>query len=89
MEQDENSNAKIDEQPTSTPAEPTATEKVIESYKKMYKQEHEARLRAEKEANELARVMTNMSIQQPEQPKKQTFNELVDSLFGGRKNGNV
>lgn len=69
------------------PAEPTATEKVIESYKRMYEQEHELRLQKEKEANDLARIMTNMTIPTSPPPKKKTMDELVNDLFGGKKNG--
>lgn len=69
------------------PAEPTATEKVIESYKRMYEQEHELRLQKEKEANDLARIMTNMTIPASPPPKKKTMDELVNDLFGGKKNG--
>lgn len=78
----------VSRETNSTPTEPTATEQVINSYKKMYEQEHELRLQKEKEANELARIMTNMTIQTtPQPPKKKSLNELVDDLFGGGQHG--
>ena len=93
MENEIQSPEKIDDvsrETISTPAEPTATEQVIASYKKMYEQEHELRLQKEKEANELARIMTNMTIQTtPQPPKKKSLNELADDLFGGGKNGKL
>ena len=93
MEQETQSPEKIENvshETNSTPAEPTATEQVINSYKKMYEQEHELRLQKEKEANELARIMTNMSIQTtPQPPKKKNLNELIDDLFGGGQNGKL
>lgn len=80
----------VSRETNSQPTEPTATQKVIESYKAMYEQEHELRLRAEKEADDLARTMTNMSIQKaPQPPKEKTLNELVDDLFGGGENGKL
>lgn len=80
----------VSRETNSTPAEPTATEKVINSYKQMYEQEHELRLQKEREADELARIMTNMSIQTtPQPPKKKSLNELVDDLFGGGQNGKI
>lgn len=93
MENEEQSPEKIDNvsrETNTTPSEPTATEQVINSYKKMYEQEHELRLQKEKEANELARIMTNMSIQTtPQPPKKKSLNELVSDLFGGGHNGKL
>ena len=67
------------------PAEPTPTEQVIASYQKKYEEEHALRIKAEQEANDLARIMTNMTTSKVEEkPKEQSFDELSKKLFGGK-----
>lgn len=66
-------------------SEPTATQKVIEALNKKYEEEHNLRLQAEKEANELAILMTNFSTGKiEEKPKEESVEELSKKLFGGK-----